>query len=120
MRQSRRWPQCSCGRSGLIVGGWLTLASHAGGGPPPTSESLPPSTRPIAVGERLTFADGVIPLALSGGLLTGNTTFRGMVLRRIRRRLPLGQVAVASDPALSAALAAARLTAGAGAGVEPA
>lgn len=57
----------------------------------------------IAAGERLTFADGRLPLALSGGLLTGVPDYQARVVRRIRRRRPVGQVRVVDDPALAAA-----------------
>lgn len=57
----------------------------------------------IAAGDRLTFPDGRLPLALTGGLLTGEPEYRAMVLRRIRGRRSVGQVRVVDDPALGAA-----------------
>lgn len=57
----------------------------------------------IAVGDRLTFPDGALPLALAGGLLTGEAAYRAMVLRRIKRQRTLGQISVVDDPAASAA-----------------
>ncbi|MDQ3856283.1 MAG: hypothetical protein M3281_07820, partial [Chloroflexota bacterium] len=63
----------------------------------------------IAVGDRLRFPDGRLPLALTGGLLTGSSSFRASVLRRVRARRPVGQVEVVREPALSAARAALRL-----------
>ena len=56
-----------------------------------------------AVGDRLAFPDGRMPLALAGGLLTGQAPFRRMVLSRVRRRQPVGQVTLVEEPALSAA-----------------
>ena len=56
-----------------------------------------------AVGDRLAFPDGRMPLALAGGLLTGQAAFRQMVLGRVRRRRPVGQVLLVEEPALSAA-----------------
>jgi N-acetylglucosamine kinase-like BadF-type ATPase len=55
-----------------------------------------------AVVGRLDFGDGKPPLALAGGLLTGEAGYRAMVVRRLRRR-SLGPVSVVADPALSAA-----------------
>jgi glucosamine kinase len=57
----------------------------------------------IAVGDRLSFPDGRLPLALAGGLLTGVSEYRAMVVRRIRGRRSVGQVCVVNDPALTAA-----------------
>ena len=54
-----------------------------------------------AVAVRLDFGDGVPPLALAGGLLTGETGYRAMVVRRLRRSF--GRATVVDDPALSAA-----------------
>jgi glucosamine kinase len=62
----------------------------------------------LAAGDRLDFADGRLPLALAGGLLVNEAGFRDQVLRRIRRRRRLGQVAVVEEPALAGARAAAR------------
>jgi N-acetylglucosamine kinase-like BadF-type ATPase len=56
----------------------------------------------IAVGDRLSFPDDKLPLALAGGLLTGDASYRTMVVRRMRKR-SLGKVSVVDDPALSAA-----------------
>jgi N-acetylglucosamine kinase-like BadF-type ATPase len=55
-----------------------------------------------AVAARLDFGDGGPPLALAGGLLTGEAGYRAMVVRRLRRR-PFGRVHIVDDPALSAA-----------------
>jgi glucosamine kinase len=57
----------------------------------------------IAVGDRLSFPDRRLPLALAGGLLTGVSEYRAMVVRRIRGRRSVGQVCVVNDPALTAA-----------------
>ena len=64
-----------------------------------------------AVAARLDFPDGRLPLALAGGLLVGEPGLRARVLRRVRRRFPLGPVAVVADPAASAARAAVALAA---------
>jgi glucosamine kinase len=56
-----------------------------------------------AVGDRLAFPDNRLPLALAGGLLAGEADYRAMVLRRLRRRRPIGPVRLVVDPALSAA-----------------
>jgi N-acetylglucosamine kinase-like BadF-type ATPase len=63
----------------------------------------------IAVGDALGFKDRSLPLALAGGLLIHEADFRAMVLRRIRRRRRVGQIAIITDPALSAARAAIQL-----------
>jgi glucosamine kinase len=63
----------------------------------------------VAVGDALGFDDDALPLALAGGLLVHEADFRAMVLRRVRRRRAVGQVAIIADPALSAARAAVRL-----------
>ena len=68
----------------------------------------------LAVAKQLSFRDGGLPLALSGGLLVGQSDFRAMVLRRVKFRAPLGVVEVVHEPALSAARAALRLGAGDG------
>jgi glucosamine kinase len=52
---------------------------------------------------------GPLPLALVGGLLVGSPTYRGAVVRRIRRRRPVAPVVSVPDPALAAARALARL-----------
>jgi len=64
----------------------------------------------VTVAGRLSFADGVLPLALGGGLLLGEDALRESVVRRVRRRHPVGIVALADDPALSAARAATDLS----------
>jgi glucosamine kinase len=64
----------------------------------------------LAVGEVLDFPDRRLPLALAGGLLLHEGDYRAMMLRRIRRRGPVGQIALVAEPALSAARAAAQLT----------
>jgi N-acetylglucosamine kinase-like BadF-type ATPase len=63
----------------------------------------------LAVSAGLEFPEGRVPLALAGGLLANEAAFRARVLRRIRRRRSIGQVVVVSEPARSAAHAAARL-----------
>jgi N-acetylglucosamine kinase-like BadF-type ATPase len=63
----------------------------------------------LAVGGMLDFPDGKLPLALAGGMLIHEANFRAMVLRRLRRRRPIGQVALVAEPALSAARAAIHL-----------
>ncbi len=64
----------------------------------------------LAVGEMLEFPDRRLPLALAGGLLLHEGEYRAMMLRRIRRRRPVGQIALVAEPALSAARAAIQLT----------
>ncbi len=54
----------------------------------------------------LDFSGGHVALALGGGLLIHEQRFQRQVLRRLRRRLALGQVAIVEQPALSAAQAA--------------
>jgi glucosamine kinase len=63
----------------------------------------------LATGEKLDFPDGRLPLALAGGLLLHEADYRTVMLRRIRRRRPVGQVALVAEPALSAARAAIHL-----------
>jgi len=62
----------------------------------------------LAVGAMLDFPDGRggLPVALAGGMLIHEADFRAMLLRRLRRRRPVGQVALVAEPALSAARAA--------------
>ena len=62
----------------------------------------------VTLGKSLAFPDGRMPLALAGGLLVHEAEFRAMVLRRIRRRCPVGKVVVVDDAALCAARAAVR------------
>ncbi len=50
-----------------------------------------------------------LPLALGGGLLLNEESYREQTLDFIRRRRPLGAVALVAEPALSAARAAVRL-----------
>jgi N-acetylglucosamine kinase-like BadF-type ATPase len=57
----------------------------------------------IAVGGRIAVPNGGLPLALAGGLLTGESKFRAMVLRRVKRMQSVGQVSVVHDQALTAA-----------------
>jgi glucosamine kinase len=64
----------------------------------------------LAVGTMLEFPDRRLPLALAGGLLLHEADYRAMMLRRIRRRRPVGQIALVAEPALSAARAAVHLT----------
>jgi N-acetylglucosamine kinase-like BadF-type ATPase len=61
----------------------------------------------LAVAARLTFP-GPLPLALTGGLLRHQPGLRAAVLRRVRRRHPVGPVVVVDDAALTAAQALAR------------
>ncbi len=63
----------------------------------------------LAVGEMLAFPGGALPIALAGGMLIHEADFRATVLRRLRRRRPVGQVALVAEPALSAARAAIHL-----------
>ncbi|MCA1668327.1 MAG: BadF/BadG/BcrA/BcrD type ATPase [Thermomicrobia bacterium] len=63
----------------------------------------------LAVGEKLGFPDDRVPIALAGGMLIHEADFRAAVLRRLRRRRPVGQVALVADPASSAARAAMHL-----------
>lgn len=63
----------------------------------------------IAVASQLRFERNAVPLAVSGGLLTGRPDFRNRVVRRLRRRITLGQIEIVTEPALSAALAARNL-----------
>lgn len=66
----------------------------------------------LAVGEMLVFPDGNLPIALAGGMLIHEADFRATVLRHLRRRRPVGQVALVAEPALSAARAAIHLAEG--------
>ncbi len=59
----------------------------------------------ITVCRALDFPGGKVNLALGGGLFLHEPAFRGQVIRRIRRRLPRGENALVSQPALSAARA---------------
>jgi N-acetylglucosamine kinase-like BadF-type ATPase len=56
----------------------------------------------IVAGDHLALP-GDLPVALTGGLLTGNADYRKSVLRRMRSRRTVGQVSIVTDPALSAA-----------------
>ncbi|HEY7358415.1 MAG TPA: BadF/BadG/BcrA/BcrD ATPase family protein [Ktedonobacterales bacterium] len=64
----------------------------------------------LAVCKSLDFSGGRVGLALGGGLLLNETALRGQVLRRIRRRQPLGRVALVEQPALSGARASRSFT----------
>ena len=64
-----------------------------------------------AVARALTFHDGRVPLALGGALLVHAVPLREEVLRRLRRALDLGPVAVVDQPAWSAARAAREMAA---------
>jgi N-acetylglucosamine kinase-like BadF-type ATPase len=66
----------------------------------------------LAVAAQLQFA-GPLPLALTGSVLRHQPRMRAAVLRRVRRRVPLGPVVIVADAALVAAqaLAAAALPA---------
>lgn len=60
----------------------------------------------LAVGDALDFGDIALPLALGGGLLIHEASLRQQVLDAICQRRSLGQVAIVTEPALSAARAA--------------
>lgn len=62
------------------------------------------------VSDRLHFPGGQIPLALGGGLLVHGAAFRAQVIRRLRHRRSIGQVAIVAQPALIAARAAIQFT----------
>ena len=63
----------------------------------------------LAVGAMLDFPDRNLPVALAGGMLIHEADFRAMLLRRLRRRCPVGPVALVAEPALSTARAAIHL-----------
>ncbi len=63
----------------------------------------------LAVCKALDFSGQRVGLALGGGLLLHETALRGQVLRRVRRRQPLGRVVLVAEPALSGARAAIHL-----------
>lgn len=65
----------------------------------------------LTVCHALDFPAGRVDLALGGGLLLHEAALRGQVLRRLRRRQPVGRVALVAQPALSAARAAIHLAA---------
>ena len=58
------------------------------------------------VSDKLRFSDQPLPLALGGSLFIHETDYREQVLHCLRRRHPLGQIAVVEQPALIAARAA--------------
>jgi N-acetylglucosamine kinase-like BadF-type ATPase len=60
----------------------------------------------VTVSNALDSSGKPIALALGGGLLIHEIAFRSQVLRRIRRRRPIGRIAIVEQPALSAARAA--------------
>ncbi|QBD78800.1 BadF/BadG/BcrA/BcrD type ATPase [Ktedonosporobacter rubrisoli] len=60
----------------------------------------------MATFNALDFPEREVSIALAGGLLMNETDFRTRVVRRLRSRLALKQVALVEEPALSAALAA--------------
>jgi N-acetylglucosamine kinase-like BadF-type ATPase len=62
-----------------------------------------------AVCQLLDFPEQAIPLALGGGLLINEADFCTQVIQHIRHYQPIGQVALVSQPTLSAARAAMRL-----------
>jgi N-acetylglucosamine kinase-like BadF-type ATPase len=62
----------------------------------------------VAVADRLTF-DGPMPLALAGGLLTGEAELRDAVVADLAGRRPIGPVEIVHEPATSAARAAIEL-----------
>jgi len=62
----------------------------------------------VTVGDKLHYPD-VLPLALAGGLLAHEPTYRRMVVERMARRRMLGEVVVVERPAVAAALAARHL-----------
>ena len=59
----------------------------------------------LTIADRLNFGNGPLPLALAGGLLVSEADLRAMVLRRVRRRRPVGPLAIVAEPAVSAARA---------------
>ncbi len=63
----------------------------------------------ITVGNTLDRPGETLPIALSGGLLLHEEDFREQVLQAIRQHRPIGQVALVTQPALSAARAAIQL-----------
>lgn len=72
-----------------------------------------------AVANKLAFGAAPIPLALGGSLLVREAGFRSQVVRRLRRRRRLGQIAIVAEPALAAACAARFLAADAAGTVDP-
>ncbi|MGO8948146.1 MAG: N-acetylglucosamine kinase [Ktedonobacterales bacterium] len=60
----------------------------------------------LTVGNALDFAEGDMPLALGGSLLLFEADYRDQAVRSISRRRAVSTVALATDPALSAARAA--------------
>lgn len=64
------------------------------------------ATAARAVARALAFPNGRVPLVLGGTLLVHAESFREETLRRVRRALDLGPVAMVDQPALSAARAA--------------
>lgn len=59
----------------------------------------------LATADTLDFGDQPLPLAFAGGLLLHEQDYRATVLRCIRRRRAVGQIAIVHDPAFSAAQA---------------
>jgi glucosamine kinase len=60
----------------------------------------------VVAGDQLGFGAAPLPVALGGSLLLRAPDYRDAALRAIRRRRPLGDVALVEQPALSAAQAA--------------
>jgi N-acetylglucosamine kinase-like BadF-type ATPase len=58
-----------------------------------------------ALKKRLDFTDGSIPLALSGGLLLHEGSFREQVIRATSKHLSIGTITIVEEPALSGARA---------------
>lgn len=59
----------------------------------------------IAVGQQLDFGQEAWPLALGGSLLLHESIYRELVLEKIQAKHPVGQLALVTEPALSAARA---------------
>lgn len=60
----------------------------------------------VTVANRLTFPNGITPLALAGGLFVKEASLRQSVLRRVRLTRTIDPVEIVSEPAASAARAA--------------
>jgi glucosamine kinase len=60
----------------------------------------------VAVKNRLDFFDNPVPLALGGGLLLHEASFRERVIHAIGKHVSIGTVTLVEEPALSGARAA--------------
>ncbi len=60
----------------------------------------------VAVKNRLNFPDKPVPLALGGGLVLREASFREMVIHELSKHVSIGDVMLVEEPALSAARAA--------------